>query len=131
MCIYDSALLLVYYYMYMYAGSESAPSSPIVYDLHSNSTHVCVTCMFTSSTSTSCLVVVHQRISRLSSSGLMNIESSHKFSRTNDTAYGCIPTNLKEYQVGVIEVVDLPQEGKYHTYSVYLRSGTNWRLLLK
>ena len=103
--------------MYMYAGSESEPSSPIVYDLHSNSTHVCVTCMFKSSTPTSCLAVIHQRISQLSSSGLMNIESSREFTRSGDTAYGCIQTNLKEYQVGVIDgklVVDLPQEGKYH-----------------
>ena len=70
------------------------------------------------STPTSCLVVVHQRISQLSSSGLMNIESSHKFTRSGDTAYGCIQTNLKEYQVGVVDgklFVDVPQdqESKY------------------
>ena len=100
-------------YMYMYAGSESAPSSTITYDLHSNSTHVCVTCIFTSSTPwpTNCLVVVHQRISQLSSSGLMNIESSHRFTRSGGTAYGCIQTNVKEYQVGVVDgklFVDVP-----------------------
>ena len=50
----------------------------------------------------------------------MNIESSHKFIRSGDTAYGCIQTNLKEYQVGVVVndgklFVDVPQdqESKY------------------
>ena len=33
----------------------------------------------------------------------MNIESSHKFNRSGDTAYGCIEgVNLTHYQVGVI-----------------------------
>ena len=103
-------------YMYVYAGSESAPSSAILYDLLSNFTHICVTCMFKSSAPTSCLVVVHQRISQLSSSGLMNIESSHKFTRSGDTAYGCIQTNLEEYQVGVVDgklFANMPQEGRY------------------
>ena len=32
----------------------------------------------------------------------MNIESSHKFTRSGDTAYGCIEgVNLTDYQVGV------------------------------
>ena len=49
------------------------------------------------------MAVVHQRISQLSSSGLMNIESSHKFDRSGDTASGCIEgVNLTDYQVGVI-----------------------------
>ena len=49
------------------------------------------------------MAVVHQRISQLSSSGLMNIESSHKFNRSGDTAYGCIEgVNLEQYQVGVV-----------------------------
>ena len=49
------------------------------------------------------MAVVHQRISQLSSSGLMNIESSHKFNRSGDTASGCIEgVNLEDYQVGVI-----------------------------
>ena len=48
------------------------------------------------------MVVVHQRISQLSSSGMMNIETSHKFSRQGDTAYGCIEgVDLELYQVGV------------------------------
>ena len=64
------------------------------------------------------MAVVHQRISQLNSSGLMNIESSHKFTRFGDTASGCIEgINLEDYQVGVIgvntEVVitDPPTEG--------------------
>ena len=49
------------------------------------------------------MAVIHQRISQLSSSGLMNIESSHKFNRSGDTTYGCIEgVNLTDYQVGVI-----------------------------
>ena len=47
--------------------------------------------------------VVHQQVSQLSSNGLMNIESSHKLTRSGDTAYGCIEgINLEQYQVGVI-----------------------------
>ena len=35
----------------------------------------------------------------------MNIESSHKFNRSGDTAYGCIKgVNLEQSQVGVFEV---------------------------
>ena len=93
----------------MYIGSESA-SSTILYDLSSNSTHVCVTCMFITNSPTSCLAVVHHQIS---SSGLMNIESSHRFPRTGDTARGCIKTNLT---VGVVDgklVLDVSQEGKH------------------
>ena len=49
------------------------------------------------------MAVVHQQISQLSSSGLMNIESSHKFNRSGDTTYGCIDgVNLEQHQVGVI-----------------------------
>ena len=62
--------------------------------------------MFLDSSATDCVAVVHQRISQLSSrsSGLMNIESSHKFNRSGDTAYGCIEgVNLTQNQVGVIE----------------------------
>ena len=50
------------------------------------------------------MAVVHQQISQLSSSGLMNIESSHKFTRSGNTAYGCIEgVNLEQYQIGVVE----------------------------
>ena len=51
------------------------------------------------------MAVVHQRISQLNSSGLMNIESSHKLTRSNDTASGCIDhegVNMEDYQVGVV-----------------------------
>ena len=49
------------------------------------------------------MAVVHQRISQLSFSGLMNIKSSYIFTRSGDTAYGCIEgVNLTDYQVGVI-----------------------------
>ena len=51
------------------------------------------------------MAVVHQRISQLSSSGLMNIESSHKLTRSGDTASGCIEgVNVENYQVGVVGI---------------------------
>ena len=98
----------------MYVGSESEPSLTILYDLHSNSTHVCVTCSFMSSAPTSCLAVVHQRTNF--STGLMDIESSHRFNRSGDTAYGCIQINWNDRQVGVVDgrlVGNVPQDGKY------------------
>ena len=56
------------------------------------------------SSATDCVAVVHQRISQLSSDGLMNIESSHRFTRSGDTASGCIDAvNMDDYQVGVLE----------------------------
>ena len=49
------------------------------------------------------MVVVHQRISQLNSSGLMNIDV-YTFARLNDVAFGCIEDlNLINYQVGVIK----------------------------
>ena len=55
--------------------------------------------------SSDCVAVVHQRISQLSSSGLMNIESSHKLTRSGDTASGCIEgVNMEDYQVGVVGI---------------------------
>ena len=52
------------------------------------------------------MAVVHQLISQLSSSGLMNIESSRKFPRSGDTAYGCIEGfNLTDYQVVVVGAI--------------------------
>ena len=55
------------------------------------------------SSATDCVAVVHQQISQLNSSVLMNIESSHRFNRTGVTASGCIEgVNLMEFQVGVI-----------------------------
>ena len=84
---------------------QQPPLSPIEYKVHSNSSGspVCITCIFNDNTVKNCVAVVHQRISQLSSSGLMNIESSHKFNRSGDTAYGCIEgVNLEQYQVGVV-----------------------------
>ena len=79
------------------------PSSSIEYSLQSTSTGVCITCTFLDSSATDCVVVVHQRISQLSSSGLMNIESSHKLTRSGDTASGCVEgVNMEDYQVGVV-----------------------------
>ena len=74
----------------------------IMYEVHSIMGGICITCTFLESTTTDCVAVVHQRISELSSSGLMNIKSSHKFNRSGDTAYGCIEgVNLEEYQIGI------------------------------
>ena len=75
----------------------------IQYDIVGTSSSICITCTFLESSTTDCVAVVHQRISQLNSSGLMNIESSHKFTRSDDTAYGCIEgVNLEQYQIGVI-----------------------------
>ena len=64
------------------------------------------------------MAVIHQRISQLSSSGLMNIESSHKFNRSGDTAYGCIEgVNMTDYQIGVfrlVEVITTVPPSKHH-----------------
>ena len=84
------------------SGTASSTNS-VVYSLGSTSSGVCITCTFLDSSATDCVVVVHQRISQLNSSGLMNIESSHKFTRSADTAYGCIgAVNMDDYQVGVM-----------------------------
>ena len=67
------------------------------------STGVCITCTFPKDSSTTdCVAVVHQRISQLSSNGLMNIESSHRLTRYSDIAHGCIIVSLDDYQIGVI-----------------------------
>ena len=76
----------------------------IEYEIQANSSCVCITCTFLDISTTGCVVVVHQRISQLSSSGLMNIESSHKFNRSGDTAYGCIEGfDITRHQVGVVD----------------------------
>ena len=99
------------------------PSSSIEYSLQSTSTGVCITCTFLDSSVTDCVAVVHQRISQLSSSGLMNIEAKFTriFPRSGDTASGCIEgVNMEDYQVGVL--CDLfitqikPQKGIYALY---------------
>ena len=82
-----------------------APQQPqfTEYELMKTSSSVCISCIFLDGSTTGCVAVVHRQISQLSSSGLMNIESSHKFTRSGDTAYGCIEgVNLEQYQVGVV-----------------------------
>jgi hypothetical protein len=78
-------------------------SFPIEYEVKSTSTGVCITCTFLDSSTTDCVAVVHRLISQLSFSGLMNIESSHRFNRSGHTAYGCIEGfDIYRHQVGVI-----------------------------
>ena len=77
----------------------------IKYKLLLNSTGVTVVCTFlnaNSFTSTkSCIVVVHQRVNLLNSSGLLNIDS-YIFTRDGATATGFIEgLNIDEYQIGV------------------------------
>jgi hypothetical protein len=77
----------------------------VLFELQYNSddSNVCITCTFVDSSTTDCVAVVHQRISQLSSGGLMNIESSHKFIRSGDIAYGCIDeVNITSSQIGII-----------------------------
>ena len=75
----------------------------VQYELQETPSCLKVLCMFMDSSTTDCVAVVHQRISQPSSSGLMNIESSHKFNRSGDTAYGCISqVDLQQFQVGVV-----------------------------
>ena len=88
----------------MYLGSRGGNQlSAIEYTLKSTSTSVCVDCTFLDVSTTACVVVIHQRISQLSSSGLMNIVSSHKFNRSGDAAYGCIEKKLEACDIGVID----------------------------
>ena len=64
---------------------------------------ICVNCTFLDPNILECIIIVHERASLFGSSGLMNIESSHKFNRSGDTAYGCIPgVDIEQYQVGVV-----------------------------
>ena len=87
---------------------EDVQSSLFEYHLRPTSTGICINCTFLDSSTTSCVLVVHQRISQLSSSGLMNIESSHKFNRSGDTAYGCIEgVNMTLYQIGVFSLEEV------------------------
>ena len=58
---------------------------------------MCVKCTFLDTDTSECVAVIHNE------SDLMNIESSHKFTRSGDTASGCIEgVNLEDYQVGVV-----------------------------
>ena len=89
--------------MYVYINAATTQQSSIEYHLQATSTGVCVTCTFLDSSTTDCLVVVHNLIN---SSKLMNIESSHRFNRslTGDTAYGCIEgISQRQFKVGVAD----------------------------
>ena len=109
-------------------GAIKDPEFHTEYELNFTSTGVCISCTFLDSSTTDCVAVVHQRISQLSSSGLMNIETSHKFNRSGDTAYGCIEgVNLTTNMVGVIggrQVTALMTSSKsvitLHTSSVHV-----------
>ena len=73
------------------------PSPSIHYSLESTSSGVCVKCTFLDTEASECVAVVVHR-------NLMKIESSHKFTRSDDIASGCIEgVNLEDYQVGVVE----------------------------
>ena len=82
------------------------PSALIEYSIQSTLDGVCITCDFKRKSSASdCLIVVHQRISQLNSSGLMNIEANwtRRFTHYDDTAYECITgLDLELYQIGVV-----------------------------
>ena len=97
---------------------------PITYEVHPTLTGICITCTFLDSSTTDCVAVVHQRISQLSSSGLMNIKSRRKFNRSGDTAYGCIEGfNIEEHQVGVVGGRRIPQsKGNKTSYSICIYS---------
>ena len=83
--------------------------SSIEYNVHPTTTGVCINCTFLDDSATDCFIVIHQRVSQLNSSGLMNIESSHRFHRSGNTAFGCVEgVNLTVSQVGVIQGKYLP-----------------------
>ena len=109
--------------MYNVGDSPVSASASIYYKLQNISSGVCITCAFLDSSSTDCVVVVHQRISHLSSRGLMNIESSHKFTRSGNTARGCIDgVNLTGYQIGVIGgQIQFGMCTKLYVVCIYLR----------
>ena len=89
--------------MFLADITELQQPSALIYSIQSTATGLCINCTFLDNSTNDCVAVVHQQISQLNSSGLMNIESSHKFIRSGDTASGCIEgVNLEQYQVGVI-----------------------------
>lgn len=88
-----------------FIGIQRSSPANIEYEIQPNSAGVCVNCTFLDSAATGCVVVVHQRISQLGSSGLMNITESHKFIKSGNDAYiyGCIGrVDMRKQQVGVI-----------------------------
>ena len=59
------------------------------------------------------MVVVHQQISQLNSSGL-TIVNVHRFKRYDKEAFGCIEgLDLMYYQVGVVRAVRASQTKSY------------------
>ena len=74
----------------------------IIYQVTSNLTGVTVTCIFMSVVTTnSCIVVVHQRVSRPLSSDMLLLIKTFTLTRHNNTAF-LMGLSLKDYQVGVI-----------------------------
>ena len=106
------------------AENLMAEQPRIDYSIQANGTNICISCTFLDSTLTDCVAVVHRRISQLSSSGLANIESSHNFNRSGDTAYGCIEgVDSEQYQVGVFGVKIITfTNGNYYYYVVMIRN---------
>ena len=124
MCVYTYVYIRTEGYQRSSDVGRAHQLTPLEYELHPTSTSVCITCTFLDSSTTDCVAVVHQRISQLSSSGLMNIESSHKFTRSGDTAYGCIKgVSLIDYQVGVIGGRMVASVTDYEAKGIMIRCG--------
>ena len=80
------------------------------------------------SSTTDCVAVIHQRISQLSSSELINIRSRRLNQLGENTVYGCIEgVNLTDYQVGVIGISQtqkvINKNGKYYMIIILSMSG--------
>lgn len=90
---------------YIHDIGEVQSSLFIKYSIQSTSDCVNITCDFKqTSSATDCLVIVHQQISLVNTTGLMNIEVNwtQRLTRHGDTASGCIPgIDLDLYQIGV------------------------------
>ena len=75
----------------------------IKYSIVQNSTGVDVTCKFESTNLTRCVVLIHQRISQLGSSGLVSITSFNIWNRSGGTAHAFFSgVDLEHYHVGVV-----------------------------
>ena len=117
----SEATFAQYTHIFLYAGFVESHPLSIKHQLQLTSTGVCVNCTLQDTSVAGCMALVHQRISQLSSSGLKNIESSHKFNRSGDTAYGCIEgINLSDYQIGVVGITRQPIKKENHSESVYM-----------
>ena len=107
--------------MHVHVAIENQTFS-IEYELvNFTSAGVCVSCTFLGPSALECVAVVHQQISQLSSSGLMNIEASYKFNRLGDTAYGCIlGVNLEQFQIGIVGGTMKEQRVTENTEGIYI-----------